>query len=348
MALIPIAEKLSAQEAVSKLLGDGDWVSKAQERRKLSNTDKFLAASNAASAAIGVGAINTMRRQAGQNIKRTIPGQQAGGLPRTMARGMASGARRAAKKYPSLKPIARAAHGPIRALNRFGSTKTGAAVVGGGLLAGTAFNAVTDAMSTKSIMDKGKVKKRDVTNLRPLRADLNEPLKAKQVRAAGGALTPLVGQAERAAMSKIKGGVAGDKRNFTIEAKVAKALDDKRQVFGWASITEINGEPVVDLQGDYVTIDVIEKAAHKYIQESRQGGDMHRRNGDSPHHVADLIESIVVTPEKKEALGLPEDSPTGWWVGFQVNDDTTWDLVKDGKRPMFSIHGTGKRVEKSL
>jgi hypothetical protein len=137
-------------------------------------------------------------------------------------------------------------------------------------------------------------------------------------------------------------------QDFTISATVSKAIEDKRQVYGWASITEMDGQPVVDLQGDYITIEEVEKAAHKYISKSRKGGDMHVRIGDDPKHVSDLIESVVITPEKKEALGLPPESPTGWWVGMQVHDEETWQLVKDGKRPMFSVHGSGRRQEMEI
>jgi len=70
--------------------------------------------------------------------------------------------------------------------------------------------------------------------------------------------------------------------------------------------------------------------------------------GDDPRHVSDLIESFVVTDEKKKLLGLPADMPTGWLVGFQVHDDDTWNLVKSGKRKGFSIHGSGKRVDHVL
>ena len=195
-------------------------------------------------------------------------------------------------------------------------------------LGGQVFNVAADAASTKSIADKRKVKKS------------HDPKRQVQLRALSAAetkarkLAPVVAE-------KGKKGVG----SFKVEAKVSKALEDKRQVYGWASITEMDGKPVVDLQGDYVTIEEIEKAAHSYISKSRKGGDMHLRNGSEPHHVADLIESVVITPEKKEALGLPADSPTGWWVGFQVNDEETWRKVKDGTRPMFSIHGSGRRQE---
>ena len=65
------------------------------------------------------------------------------------------------------------------------------------------------------------------------------------------------------------------------EGEFAKVNTDKQQVFGWASIVELNGEPVVDLQGDYISIDEVEKSAYEYVHKSRKGGDMHLREGIS-------------------------------------------------------------------
>ena len=128
------------------------------------------------------------------------------------------------------------------------------------------------------------------------------------------------------------------------EGEFSKVNADKQQVFGWASIVELNGEPVVDLQGDYISIDEVEKSAYEYVHKSRKGGDMHLRDGDQPVISSNMIESFVVTPEKKQALGLPDDAPTGWWVGFQVNDPELWSKVKSGQRTGFSIHGRGVRT----
>lgn len=125
--------------------------------------------------------------------------------------------------------------------------------------------------------------------------------------------------------------------------EISKVDADRQQVFGWASIVEVDGAPVVDLQGDYISVEEIEKSAYSYVQKSRKGGNMHARDGADPHHVSDMIESFVVTPEKKEKMGLPDSVPTGWWVGYQVHDAETWDLVKSGKRTGFSIHGSGTR-----
>lgn len=135
----------------------------------------------------------------------------------------------------------------------------------------------------------------------------------------------------------------------TWTGEISKVDEDKRQVFGWCSLSELDGQPVVDLQGDYVPIEEIEKSAYGYVLTSRKGGDMHARDGESPLHTADMIESFVVTPEKLKQMGLPEDSlPLGWWVGFKVNDDKQWELVKKGERTGFSIHGKGSRTSKML
>lgn len=136
--------------------------------------------------------------------------------------------------------------------------------------------------------------------------------------------------------------------------EISKFDTDKRLVFGWCSLSKVDGSPVVDLQGDYVPIETTEQAAYRYVIHSRKGGDMHsrvaKRTGfnlerDEPLHTSDLVESFVVTQEKLKALGLSPDAlPEGWWVGFKVNDDEQWRKVKSGERPGFSIHGSGARV----
>jgi hypothetical protein len=144
-----------------------------------------------------------------------------------------------------------------------------------------------------------------------------------------------------------------DVQDVTWTAEISKVDEEKRQVFGWCSLSKVNGEPVVDRQNDFVPLDEIEKSAYKYVLESRKGGDMHKRQmkkglmgvEDEPVHTADLIESFVVTPEKLKQMGLEEDAlPHGWWVGFKVNDEDQWQMVKSGKRTGFSIHGSGKRT----
>ena len=129
-----------------------------------------------------------------------------------------------------------------------------------------------------------------------------------------------------------------------IMCEISKVDEDKRQIFGWASVTSVNGQPVIDLQDDILDLEEIEKAAYSFVQKSRIGGNMHQKEETGPIHVSDMIESMVITPEKKKAMGLPDDVPEGWWVGFKVNDDQTWADAKAGKLAGLSIHGSGRRV----
>jgi hypothetical protein len=158
------------------------------------------------------------------------------------------------------------------------------------------------------------------------------------------------GSAATLAATRRRNPVGKSHVDLVFDGLISKVDTEKRLVFGWCSLSVVDGQPVIDRQGDFVPLDEIEKSAYRYVRESRKGGDMHRRVAKfadgGPVHTADLIESFVVTPEKLEKMGLSADAlPHGWWVGYKVNDDEQWAAVKAGKRLGFSIHGTGVRKE---
>ena len=131
--------------------------------------------------------------------------------------------------------------------------------------------------------------------------------------------------------------------------ELKKSIEDKKQVFGWASIAEDeHGNMIEDYQGDSITAEELEKTAYDYVLKFRDTGERHnpalRKKGK-------MIESIVFTKEKLQALGLLEDNlPCGWWVGFQITDNDTWEKIKKGEYNMFSIEGTAEveNVSKSV
>lgn len=146
-------------------------------------------------------------------------------------------------------------------------------------------------------------------------------------------------------ITKVVPPVSKSDDSFSFDTTIAKFDDEKRLVFGWASITDKDGQPVVDRQGDMIEITEVEKSAYDYVIDSRAGGNQHRRDeADVPLRVSDMVESVVFTPEKVEKMGLPPETPTGWWVGFKVRDDESWDDVKNGRVTGFSVHGKGRRV----
>lgn len=131
-----------------------------------------------------------------------------------------------------------------------------------------------------------------------------------------------------------------------IPGEIVKRSDERQQVFGWAYVThDVNGEIVVDKSGEFVdSHDEIENAAYTFVLNSRKGGVEHRRDDDGVIAKSTLIESVVFTPEKKDALGIPQGAiPDGWWVGYQIHDENVWRQVKEGKLTSFSVHGSGKK-----
>lgn len=130
-----------------------------------------------------------------------------------------------------------------------------------------------------------------------------------------------------------------------IAGEIAKSDDEKRIVFGWAYVShDPTGVQRIDKSGEFVPEeDDLESAAYDFVLNSRVGGDVHIKKG-----VSTMVESIVFTKEKREAMGIPDGVlPTGWWVGFKVHDEEVWKAHKRGERSMFSVHGKGirKKVE---
>lgn len=126
--------------------------------------------------------------------------------------------------------------------------------------------------------------------------------------------------------------------NYTI----MKTDDDKRLVFGWASVSiTVDGQQLEDHQKDIIDPEDLEEAAYEYVLNFRDTGEEHisslRKKGK-------LVESCVFTVEKQKAMGIPEGIlPVGWWIGFKIEDDDAWEKVKNGTYKMFSIEGKATR-----
>ena len=126
------------------------------------------------------------------------------------------------------------------------------------------------------------------------------------------------------------------------EFNIFKTDEDKRLVFGWASIAvTANGEVVTDLQKDIIEPEELEEAVYNYVLEFRDTGEEHIPN---MRKKGKMVESVVFTKEKMRAMGIPEGIvPEGWWIGFKIEDEEAWRKVKDGTYRMFSIEGAAIR-----
>lgn len=114
---------------------------------------------------------------------------------------------------------------------------------------------------------------------------------------------------------------------------------EQQLAFGWASVVlDKLGRIIVDHDDDIIPISSLEKGAYAYVATKRQSSDMHEKMG-----IGTLIESVVLTPEKRNAMGLPPGE-AGWWVGFHVNDRDVWEKVRTGVYAELSIGGSANRV----
>ena len=120
---------------------------------------------------------------------------------------------------------------------------------------------------------------------------------------------------------------------------ISKADEEQQIVYGWAYVThDKDGILKDDKSGDFVDdVHEIEKSAVNFM--------LHHRASDLDHtneKGGDVVESMVFTPEKRAAMGIPEGIlPNGWWIGVKCNDEQ-WAGYKSG-RTAFSIHGSGTR-----
>jgi len=66
------------------------------------------------------------------------------------------------------------------------------------------------------------------------------------------------------------------RKEVFMEYSVLKSDDDKRLVFGWASVSvSVSGETIIDLQSDQIEPDDLETAVYQYVLNFRDGGEEH-------------------------------------------------------------------------
>lgn len=122
------------------------------------------------------------------------------------------------------------------------------------------------------------------------------------------------------------------------KTRIIKVDEEKHLVYGWASVTSVDGEPVCDLQGDIIDLDQLQGTIHKTMTH-RRGDTMHTKK-----RTHEIVESMCFTKELKEELDMHHPNE-GWFVVVKVHDPQTWKDVKSGKLKGFSIGGDGDREE---
>lgn len=132
-------------------------------------------------------------------------------------------------------------------------------------------------------------------------------------------------------------------KSFEIFVPVSKLDDEQNIVLGWGSVTKVNGQPVIDCQGDVIEDLELEKAVYDFMAAPKHD-EMHKRI--VPDSV--IVESFICTDEKLAKMfgdEAPQGGFRGWWLGIKVNDPEIYAKHKSGEYTGFSITGTARREE---
>jgi len=121
-----------------------------------------------------------------------------------------------------------------------------------------------------------------------------------------------------------------------VDIRVPVWKDDTRQiVYGVVLVPD-----QVDSQGDVISKEEIEKAAHRFLERSRKHDVQHDEN---PAAVAP-VESFIAPTDF--TLGTQRVLKGSWVMAVHVTDPKVWKRVQKGENPLdgFSIGGTGERT----
>lgn len=125
-----------------------------------------------------------------------------------------------------------------------------------------------------------------------------------------------------------------DEPTISKDIPIIKVDDDKQLVTG------IVYEPeTVDSQGEFMTAEEIEKAAHTFMKDYHNIDKQHTFKNED----ADVVESYVAKSDHK--IGDQEIKKGTWVMTTHIGDEEIWKDIKKGKIKGYSMGGSGQRVE---
>lgn len=116
------------------------------------------------------------------------------------------------------------------------------------------------------------------------------------------------------------------------EVLLKNLSSERRLVYGEVLVPDVE-----DSQGDVVSPEEIEKAAHEYLRNFRLVGDTHETLAP-----AEVVESYIApvdfTPEGGDLI-----RKGSWVMVVKIHSDEMWEEVKKGEYTGFSIGGEAYR-----
>ena len=119
--------------------------------------------------------------------------------------------------------------------------------------------------------------------------------------------------------------------------QIRKRDDDKQIVWG-----EVYIPGLPDSQGDFMTIEEVEKAAYLFMANQRLDQIDRMHDGDCVVPEALVVESFIARK------GDPTFIESAWVIGVHIRNPEVWDAIKRGELNGFSLEGKAQRTEKSF
>lgn len=122
-------------------------------------------------------------------------------------------------------------------------------------------------------------------------------------------------------------------KSFDGKAQVVKVDSDLGLVFGFAIVSNVDGQPYFDVQGDHIPEDSMLKAATEFMENSRIAKEMHA--GDQKGSV---VFAFPLTAEIAKSLDITTKQ-TGLLIAMRPSEEVLTKF-KNGTYTGFSIGGS--------
>lgn len=119
--------------------------------------------------------------------------------------------------------------------------------------------------------------------------------------------------------------------------EITKVAPKLRLAYGWFSVIEKDGVPLVDSQGDVISPDELRQLVHGFNMGTRAAKIMH-----SGRRVGDVVALLDLTRDVQEAAGMVVDR-AGAFGAMRVHEDQAWKRFETGELTGFSWGGFGTR-----
>lgn len=124
------------------------------------------------------------------------------------------------------------------------------------------------------------------------------------------------------------------------KANVVKVDESLGLVFGFAIVSNVDGEPYYDSQGDHIPEESMLKAATDFMSNSRVAKEMHAGT-----QMGTVVFAFPLTTDIAKSLGI-ETGKTGLLIAMQP-EASVLAKFKDGTYTGFSIGGSYGEVDQA-